>query len=286
MKKCNPVESIINLPKGNFKYPVTTSRDKFLHMKESAIISRRKSPFITTFASPGDIVEDLGTILNLGWMCAANCEFCYLQLNQTPEHYIYSNIADAEKIIRAAPVAHAAILTMWTQISHSLKQRLFKIPAGLRETSDDLRVKFADARIDTDSKAIDYYASHQKWIHKLLHKNNVKEFDIPYEDFYVDRATIKGWFTANRKFKLILTASEFTDFFAIDHLAGKSDFLMKMVAKYSEVNVSIRTKSAYVDEIIKHDGKGRVHIAINLNTEHAIDTFEHGTASLDERLAA
>ncbi len=187
VRMCNPGVVIINLDPGIFKYPVKSPRDKFLHMKESAIISRRISPFITTFASPGDIVEDLTTILNLGWMCAANCEFCYLQTNQTPEHYLYSNISDAEKFIRVAPVAHAAILTIWTQISYSLKRALLKIPEGLLETSDELRVKFAEAGINTDDEAVDFYYSHQEWIFNLLQKNS-KEYRVSYiADFYVDR---------------------------------------------------------------------------------------------------
>jgi DNA repair photolyase len=285
-KKCNPAVEIIYMDPGSFKYPVGSPRDKFLHMKESAIISRRVAPFVTTFASPGDIVEDLTTILNLGWMCAANCEFCYLQLVQTPEHYLYSNITDAEKYIRVASVAHAAILTIWTQISYSLKQTLFKIPDGLLETSDELRARFAEARINSDSEAIDYYSSHQEWIFKLLCKNS-KEYQVSYKkDFYADRDTIKKWYAANRKYPILLTCSEFTDFFAIDHLTGQSNFLMGMVKKYPEVYYSIRTKSAYVDEIVKHDGYDRVQIQMNFNTDYVIKTFEHGTASLDERLAA
>ncbi len=86
VKKYNPQVEVIELPQGRFKYPEISPRDKFLHMKESAIISNRKAPFITTFESPGDIVENLTTILNLSWMCCLNCEYCYLQTNQTPEH--------------------------------------------------------------------------------------------------------------------------------------------------------------------------------------------------------
>jgi DNA repair photolyase len=286
VKKCNPTVEIINMEPGSFKYPVRSPRDKFLHMKESIIISRRVAPFITTFASPGDIVEDLTTVLNLGWMCAASCEFCYLQTNQTPEHYVYSNIAEAEKYIRVAPVAHAAIQTIWTQISYSLKRALIKIPEGLFETSDELRVRFAAAGINTDSEAVDFYYSHQEWIYNLLQKNS-KEYRVSYkEKFFVDRDTIKRWFAENRKYRVLLTCSEFIDLFATDHLTGQANFLMSMVPKYPEVGYKIRTKSAYVDEIIKHDGQGRVQIQMNFNTDHAINTFEHGTASLDERLAA
>ena len=74
------ITNIIYLNNDKPTFPAgSTDRQKLEYMKETLVITTRKStPFITTFASPGKIVEDLGTILTLGWHCSYNCNFCYL----------------------------------------------------------------------------------------------------------------------------------------------------------------------------------------------------------------
>ena len=59
-----------------------------------------------------------------------------------------------------------------------------------------------------------------------------------------------------------------------------------MLGKYPDLRLVARTKSAYVDEMIRYDGLGRMHVQMGLNTEHVISSYEHGTSTLDERIEA
>jgi DNA repair photolyase len=218
-------------------------------------------------------------------MCAHKCEYCYLQTNQTPEHYFYTNFLDAEHEIAAAPVAHTAILTLWTHLENYMGVSFDKLPDRFKETSDWLRDYFSNARINRDERAIDTYYGLQGKLVQQLNKDN-RSYQIDIKAFRRDRETIKRWYQENLKYNLNLTCSEFTDFLAVDHLIGNSSFLMQMVAKYPRVSYTLRTKSANVDEILQHDGCGRLKIQIGMNTDYAIRKYEYGTASLDERIDA
>ena len=281
----NPDIAIEYLDTADFIYPVDTPREKFLYMKDSAIISERSEDFIRTFDSPGNIVESLTTVLNLSWMCASNCEFCYLQTNQTPEHYFYTNLERAEHEIAASPAAHAAILTLWTHLSDYFGGRLYKLPDRFKETADWIRELFVGAHTTRDSEAIDRYFLEQDKIVDLLNDGN-SSYQVDPKAFTRDRQTIKDWYTENLKYPLTLTASEFNDFLAVDHLTDNSSFLMQMLEKYPRFQFTIRSRSSYVDGFLRYDGHDRARFNITLNTEFAINEFEHGTATLDERLHA
>ncbi len=253
-KKLDPAIAVEYLPSPDFTYPVSSPREKFLYMKESAIISERSEDFIRTFDSPGNIVESLTTVLNLSWMCANNCEFCYLQTNQTPEHYFYTNLDKAEHEIASSPAAHAAILTLWTHLSHYFGTRLIKLPDRFKETADWLRDLFVGAHVTSDAEAIDRYSLGQNNLVEQLNENNTT-FQIDATRFRRDRDTIKEWYSHNLKYPLTLTASEFNDFLAVDHLTDNSAFLMSMVQKYPRFKFTIRSRSSYVDGFLRYDGQ-------------------------------
>jgi hypothetical protein len=269
----------------DFTYPVTTPREKFLYMKESAIISEREVPFIRTFDSPGKIVESLTTVLNLSWMCANRCEYCYLQTNQTPEHYFYTNLEKAEHEIASSPAAHAAILTLWTHVSDYFGQRMNKLPDRFKETADWLRELFVGAQVTSDSEAIDRYFLGQANLIEQLNDHNTT-FQIDATRFRRDRDTIKEWYSNNLKYPLTLTASEFNDFLAVDHLTNNSAFLMSMVQKYPRFKFTIRSRSSNVEGFLRYDGHDRARFNITLSPDYVIKEFEHGTATLDERIDA
>ena len=284
-QRYDPGVAIEYLKTPDFVYPVATPREKFLYMKESAIVSERSEDFIRTFDSPGNIVESLTTVLNLSWMCANNCEFCYLQTNQTPEHYFYTNLEKAEHEIASSPAAHAAILTLWTHLSHYFGTRLIKLPDRFKETADWIRELFVGAHVMRDSEAIDRYFLGQDRIIAQLNKDN-STFKIDPSRFKRDRAAIKEWYSNNLKYPLTLTASEFNDFLAVDHLTDNSAFLMSMVQKYPRFKFTIRSRSSYVDGFLRYDGQDRARFNITLSPDYAIKEFEHGTATLDERIHA
>ena len=94
VKTTNPLVEIVYLGSKNGKaqlsFPSQLSlHGKYWYMKESLVLREFKSPFIESFPSPGDIVEDLGTMLKLGFHCRSICQYCYLQgSNQYCKCYI------------------------------------------------------------------------------------------------------------------------------------------------------------------------------------------------------
>ena len=113
-----------------------------------------------------------------------------------------------------------------------------------------------------------------------------RSYKVEESGFIRDRATIERWYNENLKYPLRLTVSEFNDFLAVDHLTDNSSFLMRMVGKYPSFRFTLRSRSSFVDGFVPYDGLGRAKFHIALNTERAIQAFEHGTATLDERLHA
>lgn len=283
-----PDAQIVNLPPSGFDYPEgMTAKQKFDFMKESVIISERVVPFIRTFPSPGEIVERITTVCNLTNMCCSNCEYCYLQNAQCPEHYIYTNRYDLEKELATSSYSHWTILTIWTMYSFGKQAPLMKLPEKLMEIADRLRESFVDLRIVSDRASIDYLYRNQERIYEELKAGLAEEeYSVPKKAFQLSRDEIKQFYDENRKYPLVLTISEFADIFAIDHLTGNMSFVMEILKKYPELHMTARTKSANVDEWIKYNGFGRMRISMGLNTEYVIDKYEHGTASLDERIDA
>lgn len=102
----------------------------------------------------------------------------------------------------------------------------------------------------------------------------------------VSRKALLNYYSKNARYLPRICAAEYTDLIALDHLCGHTNVLMKQVAQVPDIEVTLRTKSAYVDEILAHDGDNRVTIAVNFNPQSVIDRYEEGTASLRERIIA
>lgn len=287
-KKFNPRLTVQQLPPGRFSYPagLSTVKHKFDYWADTVILRPRVAPFIVTFASPGEIVEKFTTILNLAWHCPFRCEFCYLQTTRPGEHFLYTNIEEMALQLRTAPYAHKVSLTVWGMLSKAMKTPLLKIPEGLRQTTDRIREDMTSLGIQNDADAVNFLNAQQKAIHEFL-SENARGTRLPdLADFKLTRKGIQDLYDKNKRFMLKLTASEFTDLLGVDHLADYSGDLLPLLGKIPDFAISIRSKSGYVDNLIKHDGMDRVTFACGLNTPHVINTFEHGTATLDERLHA
>jgi len=277
---------------------------RWKYRKESIILAERGEPFITTFASPGKIVEDIGTLLNLTFHCASDCEFCYLQTVMPPAHIIYTNVARLESEIAVEPFAHRAILTLWTVVSFAQRQRLLKIPHNFNVAAGYLREQFQGNSISKDEDAIEllYHLMHSDkdvLYKKFLTKKERKSLYgigegsedeqsplLKKSCFRLNKKRLAHYYSENKKYRPRLNTSEFTDFIAIDHLANNAPQLMNLLHKYPDFELGFRTKSAFVDELLSYDGDNRVRIAINFNTEHVINKYEHCTATLSERLLA
>ncbi len=264
------------------KFPANFDKKQQLeYMKETLVITTRKAtPFVTTFASPGKIVEDLGSILTLGWHCSYNCSFCYLlgSMFQRKWQEVYVNIDDLEKQISYEEYVHRSILTIWSLLSKYHNQTILKIPPELKSTADWLRKRYIAKKINSDSKSIEFLSNNFKYIFET--KLKIDDFEVSLKQ------KIQKYYKLNRKFLPWLNVSEYTDFLAIDPLTEFSSDLNRILKKHNNIQINIRTKSSNVDGILKYPAKKNVKIAINFNTEYAINNFEVGAVSLDERIKA
>ena len=231
----------------------------------------------------------MGVILNLGWQCPSNCQFCYLQTVLPSDHIIYTNIEDLNRQISIEPFVHRSVLSLWTIISFARKEELRKVPPNFKNAADYIRNQFIKDNVSNKSDAI-------KLLRKILHKKESPLFKIlkhktsnlgyKAKDLKVDKKTLSQYYNKNSKYFPRISVAEFTDLIAFDHLCGYSNVIMEQIARVPEIEFTVRTKSAYVDEMIKYDGDDRVTVAINFNTPYVIEHYEQGTASLDDRILA
>ena len=278
------ISNVIYLSDDKPTFPANlTNQQQLEYMKETLVITTRKStPFITTFASPGKIVEDLGTILTLGWHCSYNCNFCYLLGSMLYRKWqeVYVNIDEIDKQISFEKYVHPAILTVWSLYGDFKNEKLLKIPKDFKETADWIRERFINKNIYTDDKAKAFIKANLKKIFKRLGE------DILQGDVLILDGKTDGFYDINKKHKPWLNFSEYTDFLAIDPVTDFSSELITLLKKHPDIQISARTKSSNVDNLLTYNATDNVKLAINFNTQYAIDNFEIGTASLVDRIEA
>lgn len=277
------LNNIIYLQDDRPAFPIgLNDEQRYNYLKETLVLTTRKTtPFITTFASPGKIVEDLGTILTLNWHCSYNCQFCYLvgSMHQRQWQEAYVNIDDLEKQIVLEKFVHCSILTIWTMLSKISKEKLLKIPNNLKAKADWLRKRYILKNIDTDKKAMTFLESNFTKIFSGMVEITDKKKDKLIK-------SLPKYYAANKKYLPWLNVSEYTDFLAIDSLTDFSSDLIKILDRHPDIQISMRTKSANVDNLMNCKSKTRMKIAINLSPQYAIDNYEIGTPSLKDRIEA
>ena len=79
---------------------------------------------------------------------------------------------------------------------------------------------------------------------------------------------------------------ELTDSLALDYLTGLSRRLVPFFAALPNATLELKTKSAEIGELLSLEPRGRVVVSWSINAPAVIDSEEHGTASLAERLEA
>jgi len=142
VKTLNPSVIIESVNSNNHNPPLyRDSRKQLKYLKETLFLRERSGPFITTFASPGDIVEEMCSIVSLGWHCCSNCEYCYLQASTRNNdwHLLYTNIEKLDQELEVEPFIHRILLTILTAKSFIDQQSLMKIPAGFHVLANGIR---------------------------------------------------------------------------------------------------------------------------------------------------
>ena len=304
----DPKIPIIQMRGQSIPFPShSTAVWRWRQRRKSIILSQRTVPFMSTFASPGNIVERLGVILNLCWHCPSDCHFCYLQPVLPPDQILYTNLEKLDREVAIEPYVHKAVLTIWSLISFVLKEELRRIPVNFHKAANYVRAEFLSEGVNNDTEAVEFLEDilrrRNSPLLKIMQggkpaqhgskddKRRVwskKPMDLGFKakDLKTSRRTLSGYYVKNSTYPLRLNPSEFTDLIAYDHLCGYTKRLMDLVARHPEIDISLRTKSSYVDEMILCDGLDRVISVMNFNTPFVIEHYEPGTASLEERLIA
>lgn len=286
----NPGIPIIHLASVQDGNPTgKTSVERWKQRRDTLVLSHRTTPFLNTFASPGKIVERMGVILNMAWQCPSKCQYCYLQSVLPADRVIYTNLGDLNREVSVEPYVHRAVLVLWTILSFWRKQAQMKVPVNFKEAAEFIRERFVADNISSKNEAVDLFdeilrkrPSPLYWI--LQGKN--PDHRLKVRDLKVGQAVLSEYYDKNFAYFPRINAAEFTDLIALDHLCGHSNVMMEQISRVSDITFTVRTKSAYVDELVRHDGDNRVNVAINFNTPYAIERYEQGTATLDERIHA
>ncbi|MBT7790595.1 MAG: hypothetical protein HN757_17145 [Calditrichaeota bacterium] len=169
IKKLDQSVEIVYSPTDNPDFPNVA--DKWKYMKETIVLVERKGSFISTFASPGDIIEDMTTVISMGWHCALDCEYCYLQ-NSTDRvrwQYVYTNLDRIENELKVEKYVQWVLLTLWELYSLYNEEEQTKISASFHVLANYIRnVNFDNQVIKDKSSALRFlFTNLGKYINRL-----------------------------------------------------------------------------------------------------------------------
>jgi spore photoproduct lyase len=79
---------------------------------------------------------------------------------------------------------------------------------------------------------------------------------------------------------------EMLDSLALDHITNLTTMLIPFFSSFSRAYLMLLTKSCNVDNLLSIEPNEQTIISWSLNSQQATETYEPGTASLDERIRA
>jgi len=79
---------------------------------------------------------------------------------------------------------------------------------------------------------------------------------------------------------------EFSDSLSLDDITGLSKLLIPPFLEQKNIFLEMKTKSNFIQNLLKYDGQKRITISFSLSTENLQETEEHLTATIQERLDA
>lgn len=85
---------------------------------------------------------------------------------------------------------------------------------------------------------------------------------------------------------LVFHAGEFSDALAYDHLTNLSTPLVELFARKARARLELRTKSDYVENLLGLAHGGRTVVSWTFNAQEVVQSIEHRTATLAQRLIA
>ncbi len=79
---------------------------------------------------------------------------------------------------------------------------------------------------------------------------------------------------------------EFTDSLSLDYLTGWTDFLFPFFSHRKNCILELKTKTSFIEDLLKSNYRKNIIVAWSLNTHRVIDNEEHKTAGLKSRILA
>ena len=283
-QQSSKIEVVYSGTRKNGKDYLSTPRqlygaENYWYMKDTLVIRERKSSFIETFGSPGDIVENLNTAFKPGQHCSSTCHYCYQQASSATRQEIYYNWDVAREEFKYEPLIHTATLTLWSVISHIMKKRFTRIPYELNKAVNKFRPKMIDAGLSDDQAMVQYLSENLGAILKKCSTN----FD--QKEVESHKQLLPDYYNRSKNIPLWLWVSEYSDILAIEPIAGQLEYIIKEILPQNpEVNIAAATKSAHGNFLLKYDGQDRVKINMNLNPEFVVNKYETQTSSLSDRI--
>lgn len=278
-RKLNKNIQIIDINNQTPERPSLSPPKLYNYLKESLVICTRSNStnFIETFASPGKIAENLGVNGKIYFHCPLRCQFCYLDASGqgTRWNRVY---VDWERF-RGEAIKETLInriaLTLWSAISFFERKPLDKVPDNFKEICDRTIRKDVLAirsKITSDKAAILYL------------RKNLKRFLNTQDDIKKIKKDIPKYYNQNLNKKLWINIGEYSDIISVDHMTNFLAEVMHWVQEENGLKFSFRTKCANLENVFTIPAHKRIKITMNLNTKTAIDKYEVGTSSLDERI--
>ncbi len=91
---------------------------------------------------------------------------------------------------------------------------------------------------------------------------------------------------ANSQGKISFNMGEMLDSLALDHITNLTTMLVPFFSGFSKAYLMLLTKSKNIDNLLAIKPNQQTVVSWSLNSRQMIETFESGTASLDERIEA
>jgi spore photoproduct lyase len=91
---------------------------------------------------------------------------------------------------------------------------------------------------------------------------------------------------ANSSGPITFNMGEMLDSLALDHVTNLTQMLIPFFSGFSRAYLMLLTKSCNIDNLLTIEPNSRTIVSWSLNSKSAIETYEPGTASLDERINA
>ena len=86
--------------------------------------------------------------------------------------------------------------------------------------------------------------------------------------------------------KITFNMGEMLDSLALDHITNLTTMLIPFFSAFPRAYLMLLTKSKNIDNLLATKPNGQTVVSWSLNSRQMIETFELGTASLDERIEA